>query len=138
MKIKYILGLIIFYSTNLFAQNTFKAIIKNEKTKETLASVALFVVNYQNSSTSDENGFVTIENIPNAKQTFVFDLIGYRKKEKSFEFPQNETIEVFLEPNAEEVEEVIITSSTRSSRTIKNIPTRIEAIASIVYFLVLV
>jgi iron complex outermembrane receptor protein len=79
MKIKYILGLIIFYSTNLFAQNTFKAIIKNEKTKETLANVSLFVVNYQNSSTSDENGFVTIENITNAKQTIVFNLIGYRK-----------------------------------------------------------
>jgi iron complex outermembrane receptor protein len=121
---------LIFFSTNLYAQNIFKAIIKNEKTKETLSSVSVFVVNSQNSSTSDENGFVTIENIPNGKQTIIFNLIGYRKKEKTFEFPENKTFEIFLEPTAEELEEVKITSTTRSSRTIKNIPTRIEAIAS--------
>jgi outer membrane receptor for ferrienterochelin and colicins len=121
---------LIICSTNLFAQNTFKATIKNEKTKETLASVSVFITNSQNNSTSDENGFVTIENIPNGKQTIIFNLMGYRKKEKTFEFPQNETFEIFLEPTAEELEEVKITSTTRSSRTIKNIPTRIEAIAA--------
>lgn len=126
-KIIFILLLFPFLAT---AQNAFKAIIKNEKTKETLASVSVYIVNSQNNSTSDENGFVTIENIPNGKQAIVFYLIGYRKKEKTFEFPKNETIEIFLEPNAEELEEVKITSTTRSSRTIKNIPTRIEAIAS--------
>jgi outer membrane receptor for ferrienterochelin and colicins len=118
------------FSTNLFAQNTFNAILKNEKTKETLESVSVFIVNSQNTSTSDKNGLVTIENIPNGKQTIVFNLIGYRKKVKTFEFPQNETFEVFLEQIAEELEEVETTSTTRSSRTIKNIPTRIEAIAA--------
>ena len=116
-------------TTNLFAQNTFKAVIKNEKTKETLASVSVFIINSQINSISDENGNVTIENIPNGKQTIVFNLIGYRKKEKTFEFPQNDIIEIFLEPTAEELEEVKITSTTRSSRNIKNIPTRIEMIS---------
>lgn len=116
-------------STNLFAQNTFKAVIKNEKTKETLASVSVFITNAKINSISDENGKVTIENIPNGKQIIVFSLIGYRKKEKTFEFPQNEIIEIFLEPTSEELEEVKITSTTRSSRNIKNIPTRIEVIS---------
>ncbi|TRX25540.1 TonB-dependent receptor [Flavobacterium franklandianum] len=116
-------------SINLFAQNTFKAVIKNEKTKETLASVSVFIVNSQINSISDENGNVTIENIPNGKQTIVFNLIGYRKKEKTFEFPQYEIFEIFLEPTSEELEEVKITSTTRSSRNIKNIPTRIEVIS---------
>lgn len=116
-------------TTNLFAQNTFKAVIKNEKTKETLASVSVFIINSQINSISDENGNVTIENIPNGKQIIVFNLIGYRKKEKTFEFPQNDIIEIFLEPTAEELEEVKITSTTRSSRNIKNIPTRIEMIS---------
>ena len=116
-------------TTNLFAQNTFKGVIKNEKTKETLASVSVFIINSQINSISDENGNVTIENIPNGKQTIVFNLIGYRKKEKTFEFPQNDIIEIFLESTAEELEEVKITSTTRSSRNIKNIPTRIEMIS---------
>ena len=120
---------LIICSTNLSAQNTFKAIIKNEKTTETLASVSVVIVNSQYNATSDENGSVMIENIPNGKQTIVFNLIGYRKKEKTIEFPQKETLEIFLEPTAEELEEVKITSTTRSSRNIKNIPTRIEMIS---------
>jgi iron complex outermembrane receptor protein len=125
-KIIFILLLFPFLAT---AQNTFKAIIKDEKTKEALDSVSVFLSGTLNGSTSDEKGFVIIENIPNGIQTIVFNSFGYRKIEKNILFPQNETIEIFLEPTSEELEEVKVTS-TRSSRTIKNTPTRIEAIAS--------
>ena len=126
-KIIFILLLFPFLAT---AQNTFKAIIKDEKTKEALDSVSVFLKGTQNGTTSDEKGFVLIKNIPNGKQTFVFSSFGYRKIEKNILFHQNETIVIFLEPTAEELEEVKVTSTTRSSRTIKNIPTRIEAIAA--------
>ena len=59
----------------------------------------------------------------------MFSSFGYRKIERNILFPQNETIEIFLEPTSEELEEVKVTS-TRSSRTIKNTPTRIEVIAA--------
>ena len=125
-KIIFLLLLFPFLAT---AQNTFKAIIKDEKTKKALDSVSVFLTGTQNGSTSDEKGLVVIENIPSGKQTIVFSSFGYRKMEKNILFPQNETIEIFLEPTSEELEEVKVTS-TRSSRTIKNTPTRIEAIAS--------
>ena len=112
------------------AQNTFKAIIKDEKTKETITNVSVFLEGNKNASVPDENGLVIIENIPDGKQTIIFDAIGYRKKEKTLVFPLNDAIEIFLEPTAEELEEVKVTSTTRSSRTIKNIPTRIETIAA--------
>nr|WP_309755606.1 TonB-dependent receptor [Flavobacterium sp.] len=112
------------------AQNTFKAIIKDEKTKETITNVSAFLEGNKNASVPDENGLVIIENIPDGKQTIIFDAIGYRKKEKTLVFPLNDAIEIFLEPTAEELEEVKVTSTTRSSRTIKNIPTRIETIAA--------
>ncbi|RVT75400.1 TonB-dependent receptor [Flavobacterium sufflavum] len=125
-KIIFILLLFPFLAT---AQNTFKAIIKDEKTKEALDSVSVFLNGTQNSSTSNGKGFVVLENIPNGKQTIVFNFVGYRKVEKNILFPQNEIIEIFLEPTSEELEEVKVTS-TRSSRTIKNTPTRIEVIAA--------
>ena len=125
-KIIFILLLFPFLAT---AQNTFKAIIKDEKTKEALDSVSVFLSGTRNGSTSDEKGFVVLENIPNGKQTIVFSSFGYRKIERNILFPQNETIEIFLEPTSEELEEVKVTS-TRSSRTIKNTPTRIEFIAA--------
>lgn len=68
-----ILYSIILFSNNILAQNTFNAVIKNEKTKEIVSDVSVFLVGTQNSSTSDENGNVTIENIPNGKQTIVFN-----------------------------------------------------------------
>jgi outer membrane receptor for ferrienterochelin and colicins len=125
-KIIFIFLLFPFLAT---AQNTFKAIIKDEKTKEALDSVSVFLSGTQNGSTSDEKGLVILENIPDGKQTIVFTSFGYRKTEKNILFPENETIEIFLEPTSEELEEVKVTS-TRSSRTIKNTPTRIEAIAA--------
>lgn len=124
---------LLFFLLNLnliFAQNTLKASIKNEKTKEAIANVSVFLEGTNSSSVSDEKGFVIIENIPGGKQSIVFNSIGYRKKEKTIVFPQNDIIEIFLEPTSEELEEVKITSTTRSSRTIQNIPTRIETIAA--------
>ena len=133
INIKHKILFILFFLLNfnlIFAQNTFKAIVKDEKTKEAITTVSVLIEGTQNGSTTDEKGFVIIENLPDGKQTIVFNSIGYRKKEKAIVFPQNDTIEVFLEPIAEELEEVKITSTTRSSRTIKNIPTRIEVIAA--------
>ena len=111
------------------AQNTFKAIVINEKTKEAIDSVSVFLNGTQNGSTTNEIGIIVLENIPSGKQIIVFSSFGYRKIERNILFPQNETVEIFLEPTSEELDEVKVTS-TRCSRTIKNTPTRIEVIAS--------
>lgn len=111
------------------AQNTFKATIIDEKTKEPLFGVSVILEGSQNGTTSDEKGFVELKNIPNGKQTIRFQSVGYSKKEKSFTFPQLKTAEIYLEPSAEKLEEVVVVATTRSSRNIKNIPTRIETIS---------
>ena len=129
VKIVTILFLLTNYSA-LQAQNSFKAILKSIKTNEPITNVSVYNINSRITVSSDENGLVIIENIGNGKQIFVFSLIGYFKIEKTFEFPlKNEITEIFIEPTAQELDEVKITSTTRSSRTIKNIPTRIEIIA---------
>ena len=111
------------------AQNTFKATIIDEKTKEPLFGVSVILESTQNGTTSNEKGFVELKNIPNGKQTIRFQSIGYGKKEKNFTFPMTESIEIALEPSAENLEEVMVVATTRSSRNIKNIPTRIETIS---------
>ena len=128
-KILFILFFLLNFNL-IFSQNTFKALVKNEKSQEAITNVSVFLEGTQNVSTTNEKGFIIIENLPDGKQIIVFNAIGYRKKEETIVFPQNDTIVVFLEPMVEELEEVKITSTTRSSRTIKNIPTRIETIAA--------
>lgn len=119
---------IIIFSTNVFAQNTFKTIVKDKKTNEPLIGVSVLLKGTKNRTTSDDKGFAELKNIPTGKQTIIIKSVGFKENEKSILFPQNDTISIFLEPSSEELEEVKIVSSTRSSRNIKDIPTRIEGI----------
>jgi len=123
--------LAIIYTSLAFGQNTFKAIIKDSESKETLIGATAILQGTTNGASADQNGFIEIKNIPDGKQIIIFRYIGYQEKTDTFNFPltQPQPSEILLSADeGEELEEVVI-SSTRSSRTIDNIPTRIETIS---------
>ncbi len=123
--------LAILYTSLTFGQNTFNAIIKDSDSKEALIGATAFLQGTTIGASSDHNGLIEIKNIPDGKQIIIFNYIGYQEKAVTFNFPltKTETLEILLSVDeGEELEEVVI-SSTRSSRTIDNIPTRIEAIS---------
>ncbi|MBS1652194.1 MAG: TonB-dependent receptor [Bacteroidetes bacterium] len=113
------------------AQNTFKAVIKDSKTKETLVGATAVLQGTTNGSSADINGYAEIKDIPNGKQIIVFSYVGYDQKMDTVEFPlqRRELIEILLKPASTEMEEVVV-SATRSSRTIDDIPTRVETISA--------
>ena len=119
---------ILFSSTHTFAQNTFKAFLKNEKTGEILPGFYVHIKGKTTGSISDSTGFVQLTNIADGRQTIVVTGIGYTEKEIKIIFPQNETVNILMDASAEDLEEIKVVSSTRSSRNIKDIPTRIEGI----------
>jgi outer membrane receptor for ferrienterochelin and colicins len=112
------------------AQNSFKAYIKDQQTKEPLTGATAVIVGTTNGASADVNGFLHIKNIPDGKQVIKFSFIGYEERTDTLAFPLavSDTLEILLENEAEEMGEVVI-SSTRSTRTIQNIPTRVEFIA---------
>jgi outer membrane receptor for ferrienterochelin and colicins len=131
MRSKIILLLLVALNSNaVFAQNTFQAIIKDSETKEPLIGATALLEGTTNGASADTNGLVTISNIPNGEQEIQFRFMGYEEQEQEFEFPMASTdpIEIFLSSEADELNEVVV-SSTRSTRTIKDIPTRVEFIA---------
>jgi outer membrane receptor for ferrienterochelin and colicins len=113
---------------NAKAQHSFRAIVKNADTKEVLPAVTVQFTGANITSTTGNDGLVTITDIPAGKQSARFSHAGYKEQERSFTFPLTDTavIEILMEA-AEELEEVII-QSTRTSRTINNTPTRVETI----------
>lgn len=128
---KNVLSIMLLFSVSIaFTQNTFKVIILDNETKEPLVGATVVIQGTANGATANVNGFVEIKNIPDGKQVIVFSFVGYEQHTDTFNFPLtiSETPTIFLESESEEMEEVII-SSTRSSRTIENIPTRAEFIA---------
>ena len=128
---KKILIVSFFMALNLcvYAQNTFKAVIKDSEKKELLMGVTAQVTGTTIATTSDENGQIILTGIPNGLQEIQFSYVGFAQRTDSFNFPLKDTtpIEILLSEQSEDLEEIVI-SSTRSTRTIQNIPTRIEFI----------
>lgn len=111
------------------AQNKIKFHIKDAETNESIKDVSAKIEGTNLVSTSDNVGIVIFENISEGVHTISFSLEGYKKHKTSFTIPfADEFFEIALESEAEEMDEIIVTS-TRGTRTISNIPTRVEFIA---------
>lgn len=131
MKKLFFLILVLVYYTSAFAQNTYKVVVKDSKTKAPLFGATIKITTANLLAKTDEVGQGSIANIPSGWQIIQYSFVGYQTKIDTLKFPlaQASPTEVWLQQEAqEELEEVVITA-TRGSRTIDNIPTRVEVIA---------
>lgn len=114
---------------NIFAQNTLKVKLIDCETKEPLIGANVVLQNTTNGVSSDTEGLAVLSNIPNGNQKIEITYMGYEKTIKEFTFPlaYDEAIVIKVEPDEETLQEVVV-SSTRGTRTFKDIPTRIEFI----------
>lgn len=117
------------YMAGAYAQNTLQIIVKNEQDAAALTDASIIIKNTNIIAKTNDQGVAIIKNIPNGLQTIIIRNIGYKEQKIMLTFPltQNVPQEILMEIEADELEEVII-SSTRTSRTIQNTPTRIETI----------
>ncbi|KAA3610075.1 MAG: TonB-dependent receptor [Calditrichaeota bacterium] len=127
---KYILLFLLLMVTIAWSQNSFKAIVKDHDTDQPLVGANAVLAGTTIGGSADQNGLIIIDNIQDGEQQITFSYIGYEAKTVNYIFPLNQKSaeEIFLEHHEEETESVII-SATRSSRTIADNPTRVEAIA---------
>lgn len=118
--------LFLFVGGNIFAQHSFQAIIKDADSQEPLVGATAVVEGTNIGASTDESGLVIINNIPGGSQNIVFSYVGYATHEETYIFPItiDQPVIILLE-EGEEIEEVTVTA-TRSSRTIEEIPTRVE------------
>ncbi|ATP56914.1 hypothetical protein CPT03_10700 [Pedobacter ginsengisoli] len=132
MKKLIMLVVVLLCTAAAFAQNTYKAVVKDAKTNLPLTGATIKVLGTALRTTSDQTGSVIITGIPSGKQVIQYSYVGFLTKTDTLTFPLGETtpVTILLETSEkdEELEEVVV-SATRSSRTIDNIPTRVEVIA---------
>ncbi|MGB7394268.1 MAG: TonB-dependent receptor [Pricia sp.] len=121
----------LFGLVSAFAQNTLELTVKDSLSREPMIGVTAVLPTLNKGAISDENGRIRIENIPDGKYTLRLSYIGYATLERSLDFPltgeERDNI-FYLVPQTEEMEEITLVS-TRSTRTIEDIPTRVEVIA---------
>jgi outer membrane receptor for ferrienterochelin and colicins len=130
MRSVLIIASILFISIASYAQSSFEAVIKNAESGDPLPGATASIKTLGIGASANENGILKLEQVPAGEQTIEFSFVGFEAKTITLTFPVNlyQPYEVLLEGNEEELEEVVITS-TRSSRTIADIPTRVEFIA---------
>lgn len=111
------------------AQYTFKATIKDKATNELLQGVLVQCLGSNSNSLSDKDGNVELINISKGKQIFVYNYLGYETLKDTLLFPlsSNNSIIISMTEVTENLEEVIVTT-TRTSRNINDLPTRVEAV----------
>lgn len=127
-----VLMAVLFFTVSAYAQNTYKAIIKDAKTNQAIPGTTLKIQGTNISSISATDGLITLNNVPSGKQILQFSYIGFKTRTDTLTFPLVQTAPMLITLEAaegeEELDEVVV-SATRGSRTIDNIPTRVEVIA---------
>ena len=112
------------------AQNTLVAVIKNGTTKVPLQGASLHIKNLKLTAIANDSGIIVLKNIPNGKADVEISSVGYKEIEQTLRFPltSTDTLQFYLEIEASTLDNITITS-TRSGRSVKNTPTRVEVIA---------
>jgi outer membrane receptor for ferrienterochelin and colicins len=134
MKKLTVLFIALLYTAIAYSQNTFRAVIKDAKTKVTLIGATALVQGTRIGATTDTVGRILLTKVPDGKQIIQFSYVGYQTQTDTLIFPltQTESLLILLQTagkgDGEELKEVVI-GATRSSRTIANIPTRVEVIS---------
>ena len=128
---KYILGLVgLFLGISMsFAQNSYQLHLIDEESQEPLVGATVELVELNLGKISDEQGQVLFENLPSSTLTVRIRFLGYESLSFERSFPMENPVEVLELHHAHEEMEAVIVASTRTSRVIEDIPTRVEVIA---------
>jgi outer membrane receptor for ferrienterochelin and colicin len=111
------------------AQHNLKLRIINKETGEPVAGATVSIGSLKKSTVADTSGVAIVENLPSGKYIVKISSVGYEENETEAAVPMiTELITIEMKAEHEEEEEIVI-ESTRSSRTISDIPTRVEFVA---------
>jgi len=128
-KIILLIALWVMSTFILFAQNTtFEATILEKETNEPLIGATIIFEETTQGGVSDMEGNVAIENIEIGEHEINVSYIGFQTIDTILNISSNNTPFTFLLQEANEGLEEVVVRATRSTRTIRNLPTRVEFI----------
>src|SRR5690625_468211 len=103
--------------------------ILDEETEEPLSHATIYIRELDRGTTVDEEGFAALADLSPGSYTFIFRHVGYETVSRTLELPftGDQPIKIFMEQEHEHLDEVTV-STTRTTRSIEDAPTRVEAI----------
>lgn len=116
-------------STVAMAQNNLQVKVVHSGSNEPIAAGTVFISTLKKTIATDSTGIARFENIPAGKYLLKISHIGFENQEAAVTIPFKEGLLLITMKEAEEEEEEeVIVQSTRTSRSIANVPTRVETI----------
>ena len=130
MKSLFLFGIAALCTCGIYAQHTIKLSIKNSEEKQPLAGATAIIKSINKTAVADSAGIATFANLAAGTFKVTVSYIGLAEEEVSVTVPMptEEPLEVLLREGEEHEHEVVVTA-TRTSRTISDIPTRVETIS---------
>ncbi len=120
-KIKYkIRNELVILSSQKNERYTISGTIKDATTGETLLGANVFVKGANKGATTNEYGFYSLT-LPEGSYTLQISYLGYNSKEESIELNSNLKRSFELQPSSNELDEVLITSETKSKSQVHNV-----------------
>ncbi|MBO9616860.1 MAG: TonB-dependent receptor [Dyadobacter sp.] len=118
-------------TTSALGQSMLRARVVDAQSLAPLPGATVQIIKLNRGATADESGLAVMTDIPDGSFQVTTRLMGYKTALNELTFPMstNDTIRIALSTAGEELGEVTV-SATRSSRTISDIPTRIEVISA--------
>jgi outer membrane receptor for ferrienterochelin and colicins len=128
MKSLLFTGIVQLFCLCSIAQDSVTLVIKG-KHGNALPGATVLIMKAHKSFIADSAGTIAISNLATGSYGALVSSAGYEDKQISFDVTNGSTaLEVLLEYEEKEEEEVVVTA-TRLSRTIANVPTRVEVIS---------
>ncbi len=103
--------------------------IIDEETEEPLIGATVYFEELAKGEITNINGIAFFKDIPDGSYNVKISYLGFETIETTIETTKEDTFRFEMESAGNELDEVVV-KSTRSTRTIKNIPTRIEFIGA--------
>ncbi|UKM64746.1 TonB-dependent receptor [Flavobacteriaceae bacterium GSB9] len=95
---------------NLYGQNTIQGTIKDTENNNPLVFVNVYISDLEKGTTTNDDGFFTIDNLPSGNHNLVVSIMGYETKSLKISLPLTHELNIDLTPSAIEMESVIIST----------------------------
>ena len=110
-----------------FAQNTLHIKILTDREKEPLLGATIYIESLSKGATTNFDGVAVLEDVPNGEHDLQVSFLGFDTLMSSITVPVGGELIFYLQESANTLDEIVL-QATRSTRTIKKIPTRTEFI----------
>ena len=134
LRTRYSRALLIVFSCLLVsflsqAQNSLKVTVRGEDDKVPLANASVIISQLNKGTKTDSSGLAVFSNLPNGTFKVEVSFVGFTASQKTVTLPSVNSIEMVLEEGNDDENPNVIVTATRTDRSIRNTPTRVEVIA---------